>query len=61
MLNPTNLKTTVARACIQTQESMKGGGGIVRTYQGGLGVHISRGPGGTVQRFLCHERASGAI
>ena len=61
MLTPTILKITVAShmlsqgiyACKSMQESMKGGG--VRY------VYISRGSGGMLKKFLCHERASGAI
>ena len=64
MLTPTNLKITVAShvfshagACMQIQESMKGG---YSTYI------ISRGSGGhaaetELLRFSCHERASDAI
>ena len=62
MLNPTNLKITDAshvlgmHACMQIQESMKGGGGV-RIYLGGLGACSTN-----VLRFiLCHERTSGAI
>ena len=56
MLTPTNL-LLLTGACLQIQELMKGGGGYsTYIYLGGLGACCRK-----FLRFLCHERACGAI
>ena len=53
MLNPTNLKITVASHVLGMHacKSRNQWGG------GGYSMYISRGSGGMFQRFLCHKRA----